>query len=119
MGFFAVLTSPDELAADYKIKRCHLSLWCLAGLFRRAYFWDVGLEIQVGDNQFSNFQLALPSGTTDRIHDIIEKVRDQKTAQMIFGKPVTISAAGVLKYDENELSLTSLGPATLQKDESG
>jgi hypothetical protein len=55
-------------------------LWCLSGLFRRTYFGDIGLEIQAGDEPFSTFQLAIPSGTTALYRDLIDKVQNPKNA---------------------------------------
>jgi hypothetical protein len=118
MGFFAVLAAPTELNVTHRILRCHLNLWCLPGLFRRSYFWDVGLDIQVGDGAFSTFQLAIPSRTTPRYRDLIGKVQNPAIAQMIFGKPVAVSD-GILEYGTTRVSLTRIGSAELEEKESG
>ncbi len=118
MGFFAFLSDPDDTDVDYQILRCHVNFWCLSGLFRHTYFWDVGLDIQIGKKTFSKFQLAIPSRTTSHFRDLINQVQDHAVAQMIFGKPVTISAS-VLELDGAELSLVRIGSATLDKEGSG
>jgi hypothetical protein len=118
MGFFALLSDPDETGVDYEILRCHLNFWCLSGLFRHTYFWDVGLDIQVGNKTFSKFQLAIPSRTTAQFRDLINQVQDHAIAQMIFGKPVTISD-NLLEFDGARMSLTRIGSGTVDEGSSG
>lgn len=117
MGFFAVLADPDESGANYEVERCHVNFWCLRGLFRRCFYWDIGLDIKVGNNPFSRFQLAIPSGTTEGFRDLTSKVQNQAISQMIFGKPVAISD-GVLEYERTRYSLAAVGSAKLVKEQS-
>jgi hypothetical protein len=118
MGFFAFLSDPNDTDVDYQILRCHVNFWCLSGLFRHTFFWDVGLDIQTGEKAFSRFQLAIPSRTTSDFRDLINQVQDHAVAQMIFGKPVTISAS-VLELDGEKLSLVRIGSAILDEQRSG
>ena len=96
MGFFAVVCEQDQ---QFEVKVCHLNLWSLAGLFRRAFFWDVAIHVKAGpDKPLLKLSLALPFSTeTGGMKDLSVLMKSQEVSELIFGTSVTISDAEI-KY---------------------
>jgi hypothetical protein len=120
MGFLAILADASDAAPNFRVLQCHVNFWCLPGLLRRSYFWDVGLKIEVGASAFSRFQIAIPSGTTDHIVDLSSKVGDEAIAQMVFGKPVTVKSGNEyreLEYDKQSWLLVPIGKSSREQAE--
>ena len=119
MGFFAVLNDPTDAACDFTVLKCHVNFWSLSGILgRRNYFWDVGLDIKVGAHQFSSFQVAIPSGTTNSVYDLHDKMQDPRIGEMIFGKPVQVGA-NAIEYDGTPLQLPRLAASDAILDTRG
>lgn len=90
MGFFAVVRdSPDE--PPFKVLECHLNLWSLGGLGRRVFKFDVGLRLQ-GSDDFSEFRLAVPFGTS-RYKNLARATRNNEIAELLFGGPAPAPVA--------------------------
>lgn len=96
MGFFAVVRDQDQ---PFEVELCHLNLWSLAGLFRRAFFWDVGLQLKADDDKpLSKFSLALPFSTeSGGMKDLSDSLKSPGVSELIFGTSVSISGSEI-KY---------------------
>lgn len=116
MGFFAVLNDPSNPACTFTVLKCHVNFWSLSGILgRRNYLWDVGLQIKVGPEPFSSFQIAIPSGTTGVVIDLHDKMLDQRIGEMIFGRPVRVGVDQI-EYDGTWLLLPRLASSESQVD---
>jgi len=100
MGFFAVVREQDQ---PFEVELCHLNLWSLAGLFRRAFFWDVGLQLKADDNnKLSKFSLALPFSTEPGgMKDLSASLKSPEVSELIFGTSVSISGSEI-KYTKED-----------------
>lgn len=92
MGFFAVV---NEGGPQLKVERLHANLWCLPGLGRLLFYFDVGIALRLESGVVDEcpgvtFGLALPFGTdpNDLPTDLGSRLTDGVTPQLIFGKPV-------------------------------
>ncbi len=96
MGFFAVVREQDQ---PFEVELCHLNLWSLSGLFRRAFFWDVGLQLKADDDkQLSKLSLALPFSTeSGGMKDLSDSLKSPEVSELIFGTSVSISGSEI-KY---------------------
>jgi len=94
MGFFAVVREQDQ---PFEVELCHLNLWSLSGLFRRAFFWDVGLQLKADDNKsLSKFSLALPFSTeSGGMKDLSDSLKSPEVSELIFGTSVSISGSEI------------------------
>jgi hypothetical protein len=92
MGFFAILRT-DDSPQDFVIEDCHINLWSLSGIFGgRCFLWDIGLRITAGAAPLSSIRVALPAGSASGgVTDLAQKLTNQGTAELIFGKPVTLN----------------------------
>jgi hypothetical protein len=87
MGFFAVLKEPDQ--PRFTVKKLDINVWCLPGLFaRNILVCDVGLRLQ-SDNEFDQFALGIPFGTTEGgLEDLVPLMQDSPaTTGLVFGRP--------------------------------
>lgn len=127
MGFFAVARDPTD--HTFEVSQCHLNLWSLAGLFgRRVFLLDIGLRIKAGgDGDVSRFQLAIPFGIDEKgYEDLYEYFIQLRIAELIFGRPVTVSASRIrIEYFINgktsfdEINVTPISRAEIDKKLSG
>jgi hypothetical protein len=127
MGFFAVARDPTD--NTFEVLQCHLNLWSLGGLFgRRVFLLDIGLRIKAGgDGDVSRFQLAIPFGIDEKgYEDLYEYFIQLRIAELIFGRPVTVSASRLrIEYFTNgktsfdEINVTPISRADIDKKLSG
>lgn len=89
MSFFSV--AHIDNVPNFEILICHLNLWSLRGLCRRAFFFDVGLQLKVTkDHTLKSFYLTLPFVTRDKVvSDLSSEFTTKKNAEIIFGGNVT------------------------------
>jgi hypothetical protein len=117
MGFFSVLRDADS-SGDFEIDECHVNMWCLAGLFgRRLFTWDVGLRIRATSAPVQKLRIDLPSGTDkEGFEDLFQLLRNQETAQLIFGKPVKISGNSI-DWGSGPVALSPIDVLEAKQDE--
>ena len=123
MGFFAVVREQEQ---PFEVEVCHLNLWSLAGLFRRSFFWDVGLSLKANDHiPLSHFGLALPFSTEPGgMRDLSNSLKTPEISELVFGTSVTISGAEI-KYIKEDgtvdlvLSQVSTNQSNKLKERSG
>jgi hypothetical protein len=95
MAFFAVVKSKGP---DFRVIECHLNLWCLRGLIRPTFLFDVGLRLKiVSEGNLEEFKISIPFGT-DVIEDLADRFEDQNLAMAIFGSRVDGSFPNLTYY---------------------
>lgn len=117
MAYFAVIREGDT---PFGVVQCHVNFWCLGGLaWHRTFVWDVGLRLKgTGDQRVSTFLLALPFGTTTKPIDLRSRLVDQRTAELVFGSPVTIQGRQI-EYNRESVELGSIDSTEKLEDKSG
>jgi hypothetical protein len=101
--------------------QCHINLWCLGGILGRTnFYWDVGLRIRGTDQkEIARISLALPFATdADSVRDLHDQLVDNKTAELVFGNPVSISGS-VPNYDGSPVELGRIESPRLITQKSG
>jgi hypothetical protein len=111
MGNFAVLSQPSEraLTACLKVKRLHVNIWALRGLWigRRLLYFDVGVELELAHCEelpglkVHAVELLLPFRVEEGkwpngapvAQDLYTKVIDDHSGALIFGSPITVETA--------------------------
>lgn len=106
MGYFAVLVQNDAsaYAKFIKIKRLHINIWSLRGLWpgRRLFYFDVGLELHLKKSKrnplsyVDGVEILLPFIAEEGkwpngapiVQDLYEMVIDDHSCPLIFGMPV-------------------------------
>lgn len=108
MGYFAVLAQEPDVAEQLKVKRLHVNIWALRGLWfgRRLLYFDVGVEIELDKAaapglEVGTIELLLPfrveegkwPGGAPVAQDLYSAVIDEHSGGLIFGSPITVDSA--------------------------
>jgi hypothetical protein len=100
VGFVAVLGPAQKGAWGIDVRRVHLNLWCVRRRVRgHALLLDVGVGFHLTTPEWpSELELLLPvapeANDQGGLEDLIPKVREQPTAQLLFGGPVRVESTG-------------------------
>jgi hypothetical protein len=63
MGYFNLLSAPDEREPGFTVRQAHLNLWALPGLLGRVVL-DVGLLLKAGNNLLDGVHVMVPGRTS-------------------------------------------------------